>query len=155
LLPTVRNNWHFFTCDDEGDEKPMNGGTNGGWAQTNYKPLYATLSYTIGGLSNANDWKDIIAGVDIFLSEEVKTFDMEGQWTPENAIILNGDEETGTTAVVNPLFKGDTPMVDSCRPLYTATNKIPKWDDSDPTQWDNMCKCYYKPTLLSDTEIID
>lgn len=151
LLPTVRNNWHIFTCDDNGEEKVMDGASAGGWAQTNYKPWHAKLKYqlTLPSGFDASEWRDIISGVDIFVSEETKTFDMDGQWSVENAYTRN--DGTSNQYTLNPLFDGHTVLADTCSPQFSARQRISAFTAGNSSTY----KIYYRPTLLSENEIID
>lgn len=142
MLPTVRYNWDIFTCDDYGDPKRM---AVGGWGQTNYRPLSGKLFYEFTSVPNLQDWSDIIAGVDIFVSEEVKTLDMEGTWTIQNSYI-----KEGSTSTVNPIFASNMPLTDSCFPSYGRFKTIATPVDDTLVN----CYTYFQPSLLSDYEIM-
>lgn len=144
MLPTVRYNWDIFTCNDNGDPKEMDG-DGGGYPYTNYRPLSGKLSYEFTNIPNIQDWSDIIAGVDIFVSEEVKTLDMEGTWTIQNSFIKNGG-----VSDVNPIFASNMPVTDSCFPDYGRVKTIATPSDKFTTN----CYTYFQPSLLSDYEIM-
>ena len=144
MLPTVRYNWDIFTCDKYGNPKEMDG-DGGGYPYTNYRPLSGKLFYEFTNIPNIQDWSDIIAGVDIFVSEEVKTLDMEGTWTIQNSFISHGG-----VSEVNPIFASNMPVTDSCFPDYDRFKTIATPSDSSTTN----CYTYFQPSLLSDYEIM-
>lgn len=150
LFPSVSRNWNIFTCNDSGELKNMTYEC-GGWGQTNYKPQYAKLYYMINLPQNfdPDDWKDIISGIDLFVSEEVMTFDMQGTWTIQNTYsIPKGDYDPETTTV-NPLFDGNCILADKCRPIYDGSTEISAANINDEDTW----QTYYQPSLLSEGEI--
>lgn len=140
LMPTVRNNWNIFACDRENGNIRMMDGDAGGMGLVNYKPLSAKLTYEFSNVPDLTDWQDIISGVDIFVSEEVKTYDMDGTWIIQNCYMNNS---------VNPLFANNAPVMDFCTPEYEQVNI----QTPSPTGLD-YCYTYYQPPLLSDDEII-
>lgn len=144
MLPTIRNNWNIFTCDDDGNRKVMH--NIGAWPQTNYTPIHFELFCQVEQI-DLTEWQDVISGIDIFLSEEVKSFDMEGRWTIENCLVA----PTGSdTAIPNPLFDGNTPLSDFCNPLARAYQKIPAYSDADSSTH----YTFFRPKQLSDGDII-
>lgn len=145
MLPTVRYNWDIFTCDDNGIPLKMDG-DHGGWPQTNYLPVSGELQYEFKSYPNLEVWEDIISGVDIFVSEEIKTFDMEGTWTIQNSFIMSNNVSTK-----NPLFVQNTPLSDSCNRQYNYYKQIQEPSDNN---LDN-CYTYFQPAMLSDSEIIN
>lgn len=144
LLPTVTNNADIFVCDEEtgeirtGYDTGEEGGFIGGWPYTNYKPWSAKLYYKVVVPSNVNlsDWADIISGIDIFVSEEAKNFDMEGDWVIRNA---------GDTAYVS----ADT-LADCCDPGYAVKMQTKTFNIDDGS----TLARYYSPTPFSETDII-
>lgn len=151
LFPTVRRNWDIFACrDDDGTPKVMDGDC-GGWEAANYMPWYNSLKYQVvvpAGV-NMNEWSDIIAGVDVFVSDEVKSFDMEGRWTIENTYIPTKDDPEQWSSLPNPLFDGHTLLADTCEPGYNERKHISAAQPNQESTW----RTYYKPALLTDEEI--
>ena len=143
LLPTVTNNSDIFVCEDTGEIKSGfdtddDGGFPGGWAMANYKPWSAKLYYQVivpAGIS-LDDWTDIIRGIDIFVSEEAKNFDMEGDWT-----IWNAGE---------PVFVDNFTLADGCTPGYEVQKHGETFDRNVPA----TCTRYYHPSLYSEMDII-
>lgn len=149
LMPTVRANWDIFTCGDDGEPRSMPGEA-GGWAAVNYKPYYAGLKYQIGNHELLNDWQDIIAGVDVFVSEEVKTFGMEDKWTIENCHNNPIDESQAAASTPNTYFDGTHYVRDACKPGYENV-LIPAVALDDSSTWNTR----FRPSLYSDEEIIN
>lgn len=156
LLPTVRYNRNIFTCDADGepkygDEDGMVGDTfHGADPETNYKPYYAKLYYRINRPQGYGDWEDIVKGVDIFVSEEVKTFDMEGQWTCEN--VCNPIPGTDLyDSPTNPYYDGTTKLNDYCQPRYDS-HELPAFSD-DPADVETWTRSF-KPENYSDEDIM-
>ena len=144
LLPTVTNNADIFVCDEEtgdirtGYDYDGEGAFVGGWPYTNYKPWSAKLYYRVvvpNGV-NLSDWADIISGIDIFVSEEAKNFDMEGDWVIRNA---------GDTAYVS----ADT-LADCCDPGYAVKMRTKTFNIDDGS----TLARYYSPTPFSEMDII-
>ena len=143
LLPSVSNNWHIFCCTDTSPytPRPMNSDA-GGNPITNYMPLCAKLNCNtiIPSDVTLSDWEDIISGVDIFVSEEVKTFDMEGSWKIINIDSIEQDPNKPYVATA-----------DACASRYGIKKEISKYTEHDVY----TIHTYYKPSLLSEGEIID
>ena len=159
LLPTVLNNWQIFFAAPEDPYTPRVMDTEaGGYPEANYLPVCARLMYysVIPGGVDLDDWSDIISGIDIFVSEEVKSFDMEGSWKILNSDSTERDPETP-----------DVVTSDACTPLYGVIKTMRKYDDSTiPSSWSGApdepdpdamktWNSYYKPSLLSEGEMID
>lgn len=138
IMPTVNNNWWIFMSKEDGTEFDTH---TGDWSDANYKPLSSKLYYTIntGGV-NLNNWTDIINGVDIFVSDEVKNFDMGGQWEVLNTADTN-----------SPVCTTPVTMADSCQPSYTTKKTSPVFNPNDQSTW----RTYFRPTLRSDQDIIN
>lgn len=163
LLPTVRYNRHIFTCnavgdpkygDQEGKAREVSQGADtfhGGDPETNYKPYYSKLYYAIYKPNDYADWEDIISGIDIFVSEEVKTFDMEGQWTCENVCNPIPGQDLHNSQI-NPYYGGTTKFSDYCSPLY-GSSKLPLFRP-DPTYAHTWTRSF-KPDNLSDEDIMN
>lgn len=150
LLPSVRNNWNIFVSDDNGAPKKM----EEGWMKVNYVPLSNELSFSLTKRDNVDweDWKDLVKGIDIFVSDEVLTFDTDGTWT-----ILNVDS---AEAILG------SKVADCCNRKYNVPQwhfqredeasdtyedaRMPQFDIYDHTTW----RTYFKPKLLTDDEII-
>lgn len=140
LLPTVLNNWNIFCSDENGVPRVMNEDA-GNAKEINYIPYAAPLRYRVllpDGF-DASEWEDIISGVDIFLSEEVKNFDMEGDWKIHNV----DDPETIT---------GDKILVDNMSPMWFDLLNIPEviFDGDHQNTW----RTYIEPSKLSQEDII-
>lgn len=142
MMPTVRNNWNIFISDENGNIRTLDGDA-GSWGLTNYLPVSAKLCYEFTNYSSLEDWSDIVSGVDIFVSEEVKTFDLEGEWS-----IQNSYEPANT---INPVFAANTFLSDSCSPEYNSVKYIHAPSSSYTLDY---CYTYFQPSLLSDSEII-
>jgi len=137
LLPTVMNNWHIFAYDRETDGPKVIDGDAGGYPVTAYRPYCARLYYkTDYGAQDLTDWEDIISGVDIFVSEEVKSFDVNGGWT-----IINNCVRSNNTALLG--------TVDACMPQYDVLASMPAFDGRNSLTW----QTFYKPSLLSEGEM--
>lgn len=86
MFPSVHHNCNAYFCSyqggvfPEGDYKhPADHIDDGDWF-INYDPSSAALQYQI--LNNIGpEWDDIVKGIDIFVSPEVKSFDQNGNWT--------------------------------------------------------------------------
>lgn len=86
MFPSVHHNCNAYFCSyqggvfPEGDYKhPADHINDGGWF-INYDPRSAALQYRI--LNNiGSEWDDIVKGIDIFVSPEVKSFDQNSNWT--------------------------------------------------------------------------
>lgn len=139
LLPTVLNNWHIFAYDSDTDGPKVINGDAGGWWLTAYRPYCAKLMYktVIQSGVNLSDWEDIISGVDIFVSEEVKSFDMQGGWT----IINNCVRPDSSSSILA--------TADACQPQYGMLASMPAFLANDPTTW----QTFYQPSLLSEGEM--
>lgn len=139
LLPTVLKNWHIFAYDPAEDGPKAIDGEIGGYWITAYRPYCAKLYYktVIPTGVNLSDWEDIISGVDIFVSEEVKSFDMNGGWT----IINNCVRPNSMTTTLG--------TVDACRPQYDVLASMPAFDDGNSLTW----QTFYQPSLLTEGEM--
>ena len=78
LFPTVNHNCDIFFSDVNGDEQHLYMREWDDGVSLNYKPFSAELRCKISG--NASGWEDIIAGVDIFVTDPQKPFNLEGDW---------------------------------------------------------------------------
>jgi len=138
LLPTVLNNWHIFAYDPETDGPKVIDGDAGGYWITAYRPYCAKLYYSTNyGAQDLSDWEDIISGVDIFVSEEVKSFDLNGGWN----IINNCVRPNSMTTTLG--------TVDACMPQYGVLASMPAFVDNDANTW----QTFYQPSLLSEGEM--
>ena len=80
LFPTVNHNCDVFFSGVDGVEQHM---FDREWPEgqnINYRPLSAELTCRIPQVQGLSDWSDIIAGVDIFVSEQQTPFNLEGDW---------------------------------------------------------------------------
>lgn len=144
LLPTVTNNADIFVCEEEtgnirtGYDDDDEGAFIGGVPYTNYKPWSAKLYYQVIVPDDVNlsEWTDIISGIDIFVSEEAKNFDMEGDWVIRNA---------GDTAYVD-----NATLADCCEPGYKVEMHSPTFNVLDET----TLARYYSPSTYSEMDII-
>lgn len=164
LLPTVRNNWNIYVSDDNGAPKKM----ENGWYKVNYVPFSCPLNFRfqkVNSQQNWKDWQDLVKGIDVFVTDEVMTFNTDGTW-----MILNSDSAEAVA--------GGTTLGDTCSPGYNppetfdafAQYKIPTWyytredesaattetatikqfDYNDHTTW----RTYFRPKMLTEDEII-
>lgn len=158
LMPTVRNNWNIYVSDDNGAPKKM----EEGWYKVNYVPFSCPLSFEFWKKTQDNwkDWQDLVKGIDVFVTDEVMTFNTDGTW-----MILNSDSAEA--------IAGGTTLGDTCSPDGTdvyAQYKVPTWyytreDEAtattetatikqfvynDHTTW----RTYFRPKLLTEDEII-
>lgn len=143
LLPSVLNNWEIFSMLPESPYTPrIMDDEAGGWPHANYMPLCGKMNYYsyIPSGVDLSDWEDIISGVDIFISEEVKSFDLEGSWKILN---LNSNEQNPTQPAVT--------TSDTCMPIYGIKKTISKHTFGDSSTWHT----YYKPSLLTESEMMD
>lgn len=143
LLPSVMNNWEIFSMAPENPYTPRTMDDDaGGWPHANYMPLCGKMNYYsyIPSEVDLSDWADIISGVDIFISEEVKSFDLEGSWKILN---LNSNEQSSLQPVVT--------TSDTCMPIYGVKKTISKHEFENPDTWHT----YYKPSLLTESEMMD
>lgn len=78
LFPTVNHNCDIFFSDINGDPQHLYKRDWSDGVSLNYKPFSAELTCRITG--SASGWEDIIAGVDIFVTDPQKPFNLEGDW---------------------------------------------------------------------------
>ena len=144
IMPTVKNNWKVYVSEYMGGGFKVMDEDSGGWPWANYQPYRYSLKYQVRlpiGL-NLDDWEDVIRGVDVYASEEVKTFDIEGDWTIENFAV-----QEGGVWKQNPKYNNsDYPIRDFCDPTYSF-ELIPPVDSVA------HMNTYYRPTALSEDEI--
>ena len=115
LFPTVNHNCDIFFSDVNGNEQNLYMRTWSDGVSLNYKPLSAELTCKISG--NISGWEDIIAGVDIFVSEQQTPFNLEGDWNfinpfdtdhMGNAVLYNSASGPCTQMPITASAWGDT-----------------------------------------------
>ena len=80
MFPSVRRNGCFHTVDSDGDPIDATESQNIR-KRFSYTPYYSLLKYTIfADMTELEKWKDIIKGVDIFVSDDVKNYKVDGNW---------------------------------------------------------------------------
>lgn len=80
LFPTVNHNCDIFFSDVDGEPYHL---YNRDWSDgqcLNYRPYSADLMCSLVLPQDIADWSDIIAGIDIFVSEQQMPFNLEGDW---------------------------------------------------------------------------
>ena len=144
MMPTVKNNWKIFSANvDDGGYHVMDENA-GGWPWVNYRPSCSSLKFQVEVPQGVNidDWQDLIRGIDVYASAEVKTFDMEGTWKIENFAVRQGSDW-----IANPIFNNsDYPVEDFCSPVFTS-ELIPPLDEVA------HMRTYFHPAALSDDDI--
>lgn len=77
MMPTVHYNRRVYFSASDMDYLPINHNSEI-WPAT-YDPYSAKLNYQIVSYPDSL-WNDIVKGVDVFVSEEVKSFDINANW---------------------------------------------------------------------------
>ena len=109
MMPSVHHNCNAYISDDNGDIRNDTGSI---WSvmPATYDPYCAALKYKVTNNISEN-WGDIVKGVDVFVSQEVRSFDIEGNWEFVNPYgrTAQGD----TYPAVNPEKRNSTVLYES------------------------------------------
>ena len=159
MMPTVRHNCNVFICHSGDVLDPLNGKIQNTLEQgnhfVNYKPKSYDLKFQLDIPTGVNldEWEDIIAGIDVFVSKDVRGFDIDGKWEIINPYMVEDTRQTEN--------KHNKPLSDGCDPSYWTElmkESLPSGrprDDYFTQEAAHRFGCYFDPVHYSDKEIAD
>lgn len=160
MMPTAKHNCNVFFCmygenePDAGKIDNLYKNSSPGNVQTiNYLPESAVLNFTVSG-TVPSGWTDIIKGIDVFVSREVRGFDIDGRWE-----IINPDVRAQGSTLPE---KHNQVLVDGCwgsTPKFRekAMDNTPETGQSNSdylAESDSAFGAYISPSHYSESEVI-
>lgn len=128
-MPTVLRGAYFDHTNDGGDDEVTTQRPPGSGISYKFKPNvgfgFLRAQLNASAVATLNEWRDLISAIRIYVSDEVKSYDMEGVWRFYN----NVDDTDGPAVLLDNVCRREWPNSLIASPAsswhkYTAKNPI-------------------------------